>query len=57
MWRQAIADRINLWREEMLDHSERQMISHLFTQLPSLFTSPIDARAVSELRFHPQEPE
>ena len=56
MWRQAIADRINLWREEMLDHSERQMISHLFTQLPSLFANPIDARAVSELHFHPQEP-
>ena len=35
MWRQAIADRINCSREEMVDHSERQMIYHLFTQLPS----------------------
>jgi hypothetical protein len=50
-----MVDHINFSREEMLDHSERQMISHLFTQLPSLFSSAIDATGVSELRFHPQE--
>ena len=56
MWRQAIADRINCSREEMVDHSERQMIYHLFAQLPSLFASPIDAEPVNEVRSHPQGP-
>ena len=56
MERHPITDRINVSREEMLDHSERQMIPHLFTQLPSLFASPIDAESVNEVRFHPQGP-